>query len=141
MKKSFFFILILMLLELVAFAQGDAGKSITVVIENFKSNDGKVQVGLYASSDKWLKDTYMGEITTIDNKSATCTFKNVPQGVYAVSIFHDENNNDKLDTGYFGIPSEPYASSMGAKGMFGPPKWNDAKFTVEGSDKEITIKF
>lgn len=141
MKKPFFFILILMLLELVAFAQNDSGNSLTVVMENFKSNDGKVMVGLYASSDKWLKDTYMGEITSIDNKVSTCTFKNVPDGVYAVSIIHDENSNDKLDLGYFGIPKEPYASSMGAKGSFGPPKWTDAKFSIEGSDKEITIKF
>ena len=141
MKKSFLFILGMVLLELAAFAQSDTGNSITVVMENFQSNQGSVMVGLYATSDEWLKKTYMGEITQIDNKTSKCVFENVPNGTYAVSIIHDENSNGKLDLGYFGIPKEPYASSMGAKGFMGPPKWMDAKFTIEGSDKELAIKF
>jgi len=129
-----------MMLELVATAQGD-GNNLTVVMENFKSNDGQVMVGLYDAQGKWLKDNFKGEMATIENQKAICVFKNVPVGEYAVSIIHDENANNKLDIGHFGIPKEPYASSMGAKGSFGPPKWEDAKFTIDGSDKEITLKF
>ncbi len=139
MKKPLLFILVLMMLALVAYGQSE--NSLTVVMENFKSDQGKVRIGLYADSNSWLKKPLMGAVTEINNKAAVCTFRNIPAGVYAVSIIHDENSNEKLDIGYFGIPKEPYASSMGAKASFGPPKWEDAKFTMDGSDKEIVIKF
>ena len=66
------------------------------------------------------------------------TFENIPEGTYAVSIFHDENNNDKLDSNFIGIPKEDYGCSNNAKGFMGPPKWKDAKFELN-SDKTITI--
>ncbi|MDR1437149.1 MAG: DUF2141 domain-containing protein, partial [Candidatus Symbiothrix sp.] len=57
---------------------------------------------------------------------------------YAVSIFHDENDNGKLDTGVFGIPKERTGNSNNARGSYGPPKFDDCKFTVSG-DTEIYI--
>jgi uncharacterized protein (DUF2141 family) len=34
------------------------------------------------------------------------TFRDIPQGDYAVFVFHDENNNGVLDTGLFHRPLE-----------------------------------
>lgn len=66
-------------------------------------------------------------------------FENLPSGEYAISLYHDENENNKLDTGWFGIPNEGYGCSNNAKGMMGPPKYEDAKFQLT-SNKEMTIK-
>jgi len=41
-------------------------------------------------------------------------------GKYAVSVFHDENSNGKLDTNFLGIPREGVGASNNAKGHFGP---------------------
>jgi uncharacterized protein (DUF2141 family) len=64
-------------------------------------------------------------------------FKNLSVGIYAVSIFHDENNSDKLETGFMGIPKEDVACSNNAKGKMGPPKYVDAKFRIT---KDTTIE-
>jgi uncharacterized protein (DUF2141 family) len=50
-------------------------------------------------------------------------------------MFHDENDNNKMDNNFLGIPIEDYGCSNNAKGFMGPPKWIDAKFEV--SDKSI----
>lgn len=139
MKKTLFFTLAFCFLKFVAIAQSEQGYSLTVVVQNFESNKGTVHIGLYTNSKNWLEEAARGEISPIDNKKAIYTFKNVPDGVYGVSVFHDENDNGKLDVGYFGIPKEPYACSRDAKATFSAPKWEDAKFLMSGNDQEITI--
>ena len=38
--------------------------------------------------------------------SAQVTFKDLPQGSYAVSVLHDENGNGKMDKNFVGMPKE-----------------------------------
>ncbi|MBW2513530.1 MAG: DUF2141 domain-containing protein, partial [Deltaproteobacteria bacterium] len=33
--------------------------------------------------------------------------QNIPPGKYALLVFLDENNNDRLDKNFIGIPNEP----------------------------------
>ena len=63
----------------------------------------------------------------------------VKPGTYAVSTFHDENSNGKLDTNLLGIPTEGVGASNNAKGHFGPPKFDDAKFRFEGGRLDLKI--
>lgn len=55
----------------------------------------------------------------------------LPAGRYAVSLIHDENGNGKLDT-TLGIPREGFAFSRNPKIGFGPPRYEDVSFEVEG---------
>jgi len=115
--------------------------TITIHLTGLDSNEGKLQVGLYSSEETWLGQPFKGAEVSIKDNEAMVVFKDVPYGVYAASAVHDEDSNGKLNTGAFGIPSEPYANSRGAKGMFGPPKWEDAKFTISTSEVTEDIKF
>lgn len=112
--------------------------TITVTVEDISSNDGKIFLALYNSEADFLENTYKGTKSKISNNTCTVKFENIPAGVYAVSIFHDENNNNKLDSNFIGIPKEDYGCSNNAKGFMGPPKWKDAKFNLE-KDTSITI--
>lgn len=59
-------------------------------------------------------------------------------GAYAIKIFHDVNDNGKLNTNWLGIPTEPYGFSNDAMGTFGPPSFEQARFTV--GTKQTTIR-
>jgi len=63
----------------------------------------------------------------------------VPLGTYAVTVYHDVNDNQKLDTNWIGIPKEPVAISNNAKGRLGPPKWKDASFELREATQELTV--
>lgn len=115
--------------------------TITVTLRGLDSDEGQLMVALYASDATWLSDSLMGIITEINEGEATVVFKEVPYGIYAISSFHDQNSNDELDAGLFGIPKEPYACSKGAKGRFGPPKWEDAKFEVSSANSTQEVMF
>jgi uncharacterized protein (DUF2141 family) len=75
----------------------------------------------------------------IENAKAECNFTDIAAGDYAVSVFHDENSNGKLDRNFIGMPKEGVGASNDAKGHFGPPKFNDAQFTYSGGQKTLTI--
>ena len=114
---------------------------ITVQLVGLNSDEGQLMVGLYSAAASWLQDSIKGEITQIVDGKATVVFSGLSEGTYAISAFHDENSNGKLDTGWFGIPTEPYACSRGAKGKFGPPKWADAVLELNQETMTTIIHF
>lgn len=107
--------------------------NLTVEMSGFKTNDGIVRVGLYNSEETFLKKTVKSLPIEIKDGKAKAIFAGIDKGEYAVSIYHDENNNGMLDRNVMGIPTEGYASSNDAKGFMGPPAYSDAKFTVQAN--------
>lgn len=109
--------------------------NLEVKMTGFKSDSGKVKVGLYDSEAGFLKTVYKNAVVDIKSGSASVVFKGIPKGTYAVSVYHDENGNGVLDRNSFGAPSEGYGTSNDAKGFMGPPKFEDAKFTISNNAK------
>ena len=118
--------------------QAQESYRLTVKVEDADNNDGKMMIAVYNNSTDFLEKTFKGTHSQISNNGCEVTFNDIPEGTYAVSIFHDENDNNKLDSNFIGIPKEDYGCSNNAKGFMGPPKWKDAKFELK-SDKIITI--
>ncbi|MBW4464470.1 MAG: DUF2141 domain-containing protein [Pegethrix bostrychoides GSE-TBD4-15B] len=118
--------------------------SITVNVTGVHSQSGSVMVCLWRQQDKDFpvcsSTAAMQYITAqSNNASATVTFQNVPAGEYAVSAFHDENQNGTLDRGFMGRPEEGIGfSNMTAQGGQGRPTFDKAKFTVNGQ-KSIAL--
>ncbi len=115
--------------SLVSWSQSTS--NLTINFQGLTSDKGKLFVAIYNQKENFLKTMFKGEIIEIKNGKATVNFNNLPKGVYAISSFHDENDNGKLDTNFIGIPNEPNACSNNAKASFGPPKFKDAKFLLE----------
>ncbi|UWY28186.1 DUF2141 domain-containing protein [Flavobacterium sp. TR2] len=113
---------------------------LTVAVSGLKNDTGVLKVGLYNSDGTFLKTTYKSLASEIKNNQAVVTFENLPAGEYAISTYHDENSNGKLDRNAMGAPSEEYAASNNAKGFMGPPSYQDAKFTVS-KDSKVEIVF
>ncbi|HKO77037.1 MAG TPA: DUF2141 domain-containing protein [Flavobacterium sp.] len=114
--------------------------NLTVSVSGLKSDTGVLKVGLYNSDGTFLKSTYKSITSEIKKNGATITFVGIPKGEYGISTYQDENSNGKLDKNMMGIPSEDFACSNDAKGFMGPPKYEDAKFSVN-KDSKINIKF
>ena len=112
--------------------------SITVTVKDADSNDGKIFLALYNTDTDFLNTSFKGMQSVIENQQCRVTFQDIPAGFYAVSIFHDANNNGKMDTNFMGIPKEDYGCSNDASGFMGPPKWDDAKFQLK-ENKSIII--
>ncbi|MGK0386186.1 MAG: hypothetical protein ACI849_000795 [Patiriisocius sp.] len=106
--------------------------TVEVTITNFESNDGNALVAIYDSEANFLNTRYKGDVVGIKDNTVVVSFKDIPDGVYAVSAVHDENNDGKLNMKMGFYPLEDTASSNNAPARFGPPTWEDAKFEVGG---------
>lgn len=143
MKRIFFIIVSIMLF--LNFANADESQKssteLKVIINGVKGINGQMSIGLYNTENGWPKigKEYKGIYLKVSGDTISYTFKDIPQGTYAIAIFHDVNMNKKLDKGLFGIPKEGYAFSNNVFGRFKPPKYKDASFLLDGK-KVIQIK-
>ncbi|MBW1295935.1 DUF2141 domain-containing protein [Aquimarina litoralis] len=141
MKTTHYLTLILLccICSFTAQAQNDTN-TIQIQISNIKSSEGTISIGLYNSEESFYKKTFKSKKVKSEKGELIVTLENIPKGTYAISLFHDENDNNKLDTNLFKIPKEPYGTSNNAKGRFGPPSWEDAKFSVSDTEVIQSIK-
>lgn len=110
-----------------------------VTVTNVKEAKGTILVALFNSEQNFLKKKVDSLMVKVSGNQAIVTFEKVKPGEYAVSVIHDLNDNRDLDTGFMGIPKEPYGFSNDARGKFGPASYEHAKFVVKGNTK-ISLK-
>jgi uncharacterized protein (DUF2141 family) len=111
-----------------------------VRVTGLTSDRGEVLVQLANSRTDYERDDdgFRYAAVAVANGQATAVFENVPYGDYAVKAFHDENRNRTLDIGFTG-PTEAYGFSNGARGRFGPPDYDKAKFRFAAKTQTIEI--
>ena len=64
----------------------------------------------------------------------------IAPGRYAASVYLDENENGKLDSGFLGIPKEPVGASNNPRHRMGPPHFDDCVFTMNPSNLTLSIQ-
>jgi uncharacterized protein (DUF2141 family) len=112
--------------------------TLTVTVAGVRSSQGTIRAQLmmadYATGTaKGIGGTFVPAA----QGTTTITFNNLVDGDYSVQMFHDEDGNGEMKTNLFGIPSEGYAFSNGARAAFGPPKFADMKVTVRANTVTI----
>ncbi len=138
MKKTLTIIAI-SLASMVCTSQLNAQNKLTVKIDGIETIKGSILISLFNSADTFMKKSITGKKIEVTGKTVIISFKDIPNGEYAITLFQDENDNRKLDTGIFGIPKEKYGFSNNAKATMGPPKYSACKFEVK-EDTTIDIK-
>lgn len=133
--KRYFFLLLLFPLGLLG------QKSLSVEVIGVKNSEGKIRVAIYDSSDTFLKfdKVFMTGSTEARSGSTKILIGDLPEGSYALAIFHDENGNDELDTNWLGIPKEAVGFSNAKMKTFGPPSFKECLIEHHGND-ELTVQ-
>ena len=104
--------------------------TLTVDIEQLRNNNGKLLLELNNEKEEVIK----GFSETITDGKCILVIKELKPGKYAFKYFHDENNDEKINTNFMGIPKEGYGFSNNAKGTFGPPSFDKMLFEITKSD-------
>jgi uncharacterized protein (DUF2141 family) len=106
--------------------------TLTVRATGFTTDAGHVLVQLADSAADYGDDDKASRTAAvkIDGTAATIVFADVPHGDYAVKLFQDANDNQKLDMGLMG-PKERYGFSNNVMGTFGPTAVARTRRTIE----------
>lgn len=125
-----------LLLSLVLLLSGGICKAQTgkliLSLNGFENNEGKAVIKLYSSSDGFPKDdekAYKMLISKINQKECYVEIPNIQPGEYAVAVYHDENNNNILDTNFINLPKEGVGISNYPK--MSKPDFKKASITIE----------
>lgn len=132
--KTYITLFCILCFSISSFAQLD------IKLLNVKSTKGKLIVSIYDSESNFKSKKALSK-TTIAANSEEMRYlnNNLKPGYYAVTVFHDLNNNDTFDKSFVGRPKEPYGVSNNAKEKFGPPKYEKVKFYYNGTSKVFFI--
>jgi uncharacterized protein (DUF2141 family) len=119
-----------------------AQETLEITIKNIQTKEGTVRVALFNSETDFLKKPVQTISIPADQEEVKAVFENLPVATYAVSVYHDFNDNEKLDSNFVGMPTEAYGFSNDARGTFGPPSFSKASFHLKAGKNQglITIQ-
>ena len=135
MKKYF------LLLALLVVSKSTWAFDLEVSLTQMRNASGNVLIAVFNSADGFPKDpkkAYL-RLKLPTSQAQKFVIQDLPQGTYALSIAHDENGNDTVDTGFLGIPKEGIGFSRNPDISFGPPSFAKAAYSIDQS-AQIEIK-
>lgn len=144
MKEKILFILFtLTMLPTLTYADNEKTYSLSVTVDELRNSRGIIQFSLYNKEgsipDEEYERYYIQKTGKIKNGSSSIVFSNIPEGIYAVNILHDENSNGKVDKGFI-LPIEGIGfSNFHSIGITNRPNFIKASFELT-SNNDINIR-
>ncbi len=124
--------------------QTNAQNAVTVNVTNIQSDKGTIYIAFFDSSKDFPNHNHDEQLHLKKIKpvkgSIEFTFNDIKNGTYAIAVYHDINNNNKLNKNFFGIPKEPFAFSKNISHSFSAPTFDECKFKLENKNLNLTIK-
>jgi uncharacterized protein (DUF2141 family) len=113
--------------------------TLSINIKNILSDEGDVAVQVFSNAEQYKGSAqpFIALMLTAEALKGSFSIVDLPAGFYGARVMHDLNGNGELDTNFVGRPKEPYGFSNNATANFGPPKWNDIRFQLDGSNQQI----
>jgi uncharacterized protein (DUF2141 family) len=115
--------------------------ALTVNVKGLRNDRGRLAVALFASAKAFPRQesALRGQMVRIVRGRAAVTFRDLPPGIYAVAVLHDENENEQMDFNFLGMPLEGYGFSNDAAALFGPPSFASAAFRLLPRPSAVSI--
>jgi uncharacterized protein (DUF2141 family) len=115
---------------------------LTVTVSGVRNASGSVSAGIYNTERSFAKAPEALVLVRIKatQGSVDFTVHHLPPGQYAVTAYHDENGNGRLDFDPTGAPAEGYGVSNGARNPQAPPEFAKAAFELGDQNEAVTIE-
>src|SRR5690554_5348577 len=128
--------------SIAAQAAAPAATDLRIELEQLRNAKGKIHACLTqdpAYFPDCKADAHALRLSVAADAGHELRFRDLPSGKYALSIIHDENGNNKLDT-FARIPREGFGFSGNPAIRFGPPKFDEVVFKVIPGRNEQVIR-
>ena len=114
-------------------AQAAAAAELTISIANIEDKEGQLMVAVLASESALNGESpaTLSVLLPVNATQVSFSTDALVPGEYAARVMHDQNGNGEMDSNLVGMPTEPWGFSNNAMGNFGPPGWNDVRFTLD----------
>ena len=117
-------------------------ESLSVQINDAKSDQGKILVLVFNNEEGFpdqVERAFKQLVLEPENGQASFVLEDLAAGKYAITVFHDEDDNGKMTTSFAGLPEEKYGFSNNPKIYFGPPSFEKSAVLVGSENQTIQI--
>lgn len=117
------------------------GANLEVRIDGLREARGHVLVALADSAAAWDGQAPARARLrhAVASSSEMIRFEDLPPGSYAISLFHDENDNGEMDKNIVGMPTEGYGFSQNPRVMR-KATFEEARFELAADGGTIVVE-
>ena len=84
----------------------------SIYIEDVANNDGYIEISIYKNKDSFINNKPIYNARKVASMGQTIfPLNDIHEGEISIFVYHDENNDKKLNTSLFWIPSEGFSYS------------------------------
>ncbi len=116
--------------------------TLVIEVDGLRSGKGMVLAAVFDVPDGFPVDETKSVVKKkgiIEGERSRIVFEALPHGDYAAAVLHDENDNERIDRHWYGLPREGYAVSNNIRSRLRSPAFDDAVFTHEADTTAVNI--
>jgi uncharacterized protein (DUF2141 family) len=122
-----------------------AKPNLEVTFKDLKTSTGQICLSLFSGPKGFPSggpdsDKLLSKCAPVVDGAASLSFGDLKPGKYAISAFHDSNNDGKLNKSSFGMPEEGFGFSNDPEIGFSAPSFSETEFPISDSKAMVPIK-
>jgi uncharacterized protein (DUF2141 family) len=116
--------------------------TLVVSVDGFPDDQGEAGVAVWNGARGFPEDIAHAVATTyvpIAGGTAAARFGPFPPGVYAVTVYHDRDDDETFDKNFLGIPREAWGVSNNVRPRLRAPTFDEARLELEAGEHDVMI--
>ncbi len=102
---------------------------LSIELSGLRDKKSNIWLAVYHNADDFLTEKRIREyVFPVNGSSMQWIIRDLPPGNYAISVYQDLNDNQKLDRGIFNQPVEPFGFSNSKHPYFRSPTFGQCDF-------------
>ena len=101
--------------------------------------DGEIKIGVFTRDDRMPRAPAGVAAAPANATTVSLRMTDITPGTYAVALYHDVNNDGKVDTNFDGKPLEPWGMSNNPQYAGRKLTFDDAKFDLPAEGLRLVI--
>ncbi|OPL18301.1 MAG: hypothetical protein AVO35_05485 [Candidatus Aegiribacteria sp. MLS_C] len=137
------FLTVTLILRNASAVDETGGSLLLVSLTGFEELEGIARIAVFDSAEHWpegIEFAVRRVSAPVTGDTVIIAVRNLEPGDYSFAAFHDRDSDSVFDRGLFGIPSEIYGFSNGARGSTGPPDYSDAVFSMSQDTLTMEVR-
>ena len=124
---------------------GERGATLTlrVQVDGFKTAAGAAGIALWDAARGFPEEIEHASATTyatIQEGGAMARFDQLEPGTYAITVYHDRNDNGRFDKNWLGMPREAWGVSNNVRPRLRAPRFDEAMLALEAGEQLVEIQ-
>jgi uncharacterized protein (DUF2141 family) len=125
----------------------DAPARLVVEVGTLRNLKGTLNCLLFARAEGFPNEPKKAQARvalTPTGNAMRCVFEGLPAGRYAISVLHDEDESDSINTNFIGIPTEGYGASNNVLPALSAPEFEASAFSLAAGEARavsVTLKY